>query len=46
MEKNENHGRVLFDSLNEAFDALITTQKKLSSLQSPISEKNRKILQK
>ena len=39
MAKNENHPRGSFDSLHEAFDALIATQKNLSSLQSPISDK-------
>ena len=40
MAKNENHASVLFDSLNEAFWCTDYNSKNLSSLQSPISEKN------
>ena len=39
MAKNQNHPR---GSFNNCFDALIATGKNLSSLQSPISEKNSK----
>ena len=42
MAKNENHASVLFDSLNEAFWCTDHNVKNLSSLQSPISEKNHK----
>ena len=46
MAKNENHARVLFDSLNEAFWCSDYNAKNLSSLRSSISEKIRKVRQK
>ena len=46
MAKNENHASPLFDSLNEAFWCTDHNAKNLSSLQSPISEKNQEKPQK